>query len=163
MVAEIKIFKGDRSMFKKLFVVGLLTVLLVSSTGLAQTPAAAALPEKVTAVKYVTCTTCGDKESPATSALFEGKVYFFCDEKCLKDFEKEPKKYAEKLKDAASADLTVANAKGKCFVCEKPAVAQFFKTTDDKIAFFCCADCKEKAKEDHAGHDHQKDPHGAHK
>jgi len=150
-------------MFKKFFVVGLLTVLLVSSAGFAQAPAAAALPEKVTAVKSVTCPICGEKESPATSALFEGKVYFFCEEKCRKEFEKEPKKYAEKLKDAPGAELTVANAKGKCFVCEEPASAKFFKTTDDKIAFFCCADCREKAKDDHAGHDHQKDPHGAHK
>lgn len=149
-------------MFKKLVLVGLLSVLIACSPILAQ-GGAAVLPEKVIAVKYVTCTTCGDKESPATSALFEGKVYFFCDEKCLKEFEKEPKKSAEKLKDAPGAELTVANAKGKCFVCEKPATAQFFKTTDDKIAFFCCADCKAKAKEDHAGHDHQKDPHGAHK
>lgn len=149
-------------MFKKIFVVGLLAVLLASSSALAQTPVAAALPEKVTAVKYVTCTTCDDKESPTTSAFFEGKVYFFCNEKCLKDFEKEPKKYAAKMNDAPGTELAVANAKGKCFVCEKPAVSQIFKTTDDKIAFFCCADCKEKAKEDHTGHDHQKEPHGAH-
>jgi YHS domain-containing protein len=139
-------------MFKKLFVVGLLTVLLASSTGLAQTPAA--LPEKVTAVKYVTCTTCEDEEAPATSALFEGKVYFFCEEKCQKDFEKEPKKFAEKLKAATGVELLLANANGKCFVCEKPAVSEFFKTTDDKIAFFCCFYCKEKTKSDHTGHDH---------
>lgn len=150
-------------MFKKFFVIGLMTVLLVSSTGLAQTPATTALPEKVTAVKYETCPTCGDKDTPAASAFYEGKVYFLCNEKCLKEFEKEPKKYADKLKDAPGVELAVANAKGKCFVCEKPALSQFFKTTDDKIAFFCCADCKEKAKEDHSGHDHQKEPHGAHK
>jgi YHS domain-containing protein len=150
-------------MFKKFFVVGLLTVLLASSTGFAETPAAAALPEKVIAVKYVTCTTCGDEEAPATSALFEGKVYFFCDEKCQKDFEKEPKKFAEKLKDAPGVEVALANVNGKCFVCEKPAVTEFFKTTDDKIAFFCCSDCKEKAKNDHTGHDHSKEPHGAHK
>ncbi len=147
-------------MFKKLFIIGLLTVLLVSSTGLAQTPTA--LPEKVTAVKYVTCTTCEDEEAPATSALFEGKVYFFCEEKCQKEFEKEPEKYAEKMKDAPVFELAVSNAKGKCFICEKPAVSQFFKTTDDKIVFFCCADCRKKAREDHTSHDHQKDHHGAH-
>jgi YHS domain-containing protein len=150
-------------MFKKFLFVGLLTVILASSAGLAQTPAGVVLPEKVTAVKYVTCTTCEDNESPTTSALFEGRVYSFCEEKCLKDFEKDPKKYAEKLKDAPVVELTLANAKGKCFVCEKPAVSLFFKTTDDKIAFFCCAACLDKAKEDHTGHDHQKEPHGAHK
>lgn len=149
-------------MFKKFVFVGLLSVLIAGAPVLAQ-EGAVVLPEKVIAVTYVTCTTCGDKESPATSALFEGKVYFFCDEKCLKDFEKEPKTYAEKLKDAPGVELAVANAKGKCFVCEKPAVASFFKTTEDKIAFFCCADCRVKAKEDHTGHDHQKDPHGTHK
>lgn len=145
-------------MFTKRVFVGFLFGFLFSSLVLAQAPNGA-LPEKVLFLKYVTCMTCDDTEKAAKTALLEGKVYSFCDEKCLQTFEKEPSKIIEKMKAAQGVELTLANEKGQCFACAKPAVSPFFKTTESKIAFFCSAECREKTKNDHTGHDHEKDSH----
>ena len=72
----------------------LATVLVVRAEETATTqPAAAAAPVN----KYCAVNT-KDLVDPKVTLVYKGKVYGFCCEDCIKDFQKDPEKYAAAAK-----------------------------------------------------------------
>jgi len=99
----------------------------------AQRKAVAALPKV-----QVACPLSGEEIDPKVFTQFNGKKVYFCCEKCIYKFKKDPAKYKDKL-DASYTFQTRCPVSG-----EEIDPTAVLKTADGQKVFFCCPKCKKK-------------------
>lgn len=109
--------------------------------------AAIGIPPNLVDVRYRKCPIRGRKVSVRNAAIFEGKVYHFCCDNCVRKFWENPPAVIQKLKNPEEVPLTITNENEMCPVDGKPASREFFQVYRDTVSFFCCSDCRKKGRE----------------
>ncbi|MBN2561830.1 MAG: hypothetical protein JXQ75_12965 [Phycisphaerae bacterium] len=79
----------------------------------------------------------------------EGPVYFCC-EGCIKEYEKDPAKYAKKTETQRAALKKMERVQVTCPVTGNPIDGKTFAMIDGRGVSFCCEDCVGKYQQDPA-------------
>ena len=79
----------------------------------------------------------------------DGPVYFCCPD-CIKKYEADAKKFADKVKEQRAAVAKLPKVQVKCPVSGKPVSKDQFVEVNGQKVYFCCGKCPAQYKEDPA-------------
>lgn len=108
------------------------------------------LPEYIIDIGNMVCPILNHQIHNDTMAIYNGKVYHFCCENCVKIFFEKPNEYITKLADVDSSKfknrkLKVTNNQGKCPITGEDINVNYFIISDDNITFYSSNESKQKA------------------
>jgi YHS domain-containing protein len=107
-------------------------------------PAEKEPPAKTTQPALPKCPVLGEEIDISVSvATDDGPVYFCCAD-CIKKYQADPKKYADKVAEQRKALANLAKVQVTCPVSGKPVDPKMFTEKDGKKVYFCCPNCKPK-------------------
>lgn len=84
-----------------------------------------------------------------------GQYVYFCCEGCVTPFNEDPEKYVAKL---SKEDQEAIKTNATCPMTNEPINKSLWLEYEGRKVYFCCEECVEKFKADHA--DHAKKPDG---
>lgn len=96
------------------------------------------------------CPVGGQPINLAVSKATDDGPVFFCCSNCIKRFDADPKKYAEKVADQRRALSALPRVQVICPVSGQPSGTKVFIEEKGNKVFFCCNNCRGKYEKDPA-------------